>query len=128
MGIDIKGKTKYIPIFLALAGIINIILNFIFVPKYGIVAAAWTSVIAYIIPFVGYAWVTNKFYFVQRDYGHFCRILGVIILIVLIYSKTIPFLYIPLNSIAAKIAFLFFAGITISFGVLKKFKSIQKSI
>lgn len=126
MGIDIKGKTKYIPIFLALGGITNIILNFIFVPIYGIVAAAWTSVIAFIIPFVGYAWVTNKFYYIQRDYGHFCQILGIIFLVVLIYSKTIPFLYIQLNSIVAKIGFLFFAGIAISFGALRKSKSILK--
>ncbi len=44
-------KTHYISIGTMLAGAINILLNFIFVPKYGYVSAAWTTLISYIFLF-----------------------------------------------------------------------------
>lgn len=45
-------KTKFIPIITIFAGILNIALNIIFIPRYGIFAAAWNSVISYFITFI----------------------------------------------------------------------------
>lgn len=126
MGIDIKGKTKYIPIFVGLGGITNVILNFIFIPEYGILAAAWTSVFAFIIPFVGYSYVTQKFYYISRNYSHFFWIFVITSFVVLIYSGTIPPLYDQFNSLAAKITILFFAGVAVSFSVLRRFRFVLK--
>jgi O-antigen/teichoic acid export membrane protein len=41
-------------------GITNIILNFIFIPKYGAVAAAWTSLFSYSIGFIINLYLLNK--------------------------------------------------------------------
>jgi len=45
-------STKIIAINTVIAAIVNILLNFIFIPKYGMYAAAYTTVIAYLIMFI----------------------------------------------------------------------------
>ncbi|UCB56939.1 MAG: oligosaccharide flippase family protein [Candidatus Omnitrophota bacterium] len=45
-------KTKFIPVITITAAIINVVLNLIFIPKFGIFAAAWTTVVSYFITFL----------------------------------------------------------------------------
>lgn len=48
-GIQITKNTKYLPVALLIAGAINIIANFIFIPIYGYQVAAWTTLLGYVI-------------------------------------------------------------------------------
>lgn len=45
-------KTKYSALYTTIVGLINIILNYLLVPKYGAIAAAYTTLISYIILFI----------------------------------------------------------------------------
>jgi len=45
-------STRIIALNTLIAAVVNIVLNFIFIPKYGMFAAAYTTVIAYFIMFV----------------------------------------------------------------------------
>ncbi len=45
-------KTSYITINTAIAAISNIMLNFIFIPQYGYVAAAYTTLVSYLVSFI----------------------------------------------------------------------------
>jgi O-antigen/teichoic acid export membrane protein len=45
-------KTGLISINTFLAGFTNIVLNYIFIPKYGYIAAAWTTLVSYVLLFV----------------------------------------------------------------------------
>lgn len=45
-------KTPYITLNTLVAAVINIVLNYIFIPKYGYVAAAYTTLVSYIVSFV----------------------------------------------------------------------------
>lgn len=53
-------KTPYITKNTLIAAGINLILNFVFIPKYGYVAAAYTTLIAYIVAFVLHARYAKK--------------------------------------------------------------------
>lgn len=53
-------KTNYIAIGTLLAAIINILLNYIFISKYGYIAAAYTTEFTYIIYFVAHLRIANK--------------------------------------------------------------------
>ena len=53
-------KQKNIAIGTILAALINIILNFIFIPKYGYIAAAYTTLIGYIVLFIIHCYSVNK--------------------------------------------------------------------
>lgn len=52
-------KTFYLSVVVLTAGILNIVLNALFIPEYGYVAAAYTTVVSYFVMFF-LAWVTAK--------------------------------------------------------------------
>ena len=60
-----KKKTLFISIVALTAGVSNIILNAIFIPKYGYIAAAYTTVASYFIMFL-MAWFISKMVLKQR--------------------------------------------------------------
>lgn len=45
-------KTGYIPVISFSAGLANILLNLLLIPKYGIMAAAWTTLFSYILTYI----------------------------------------------------------------------------
>ena len=60
-----KKKTVYSSLIVLTAGISNIILNVIFIPTYGYIAAAYTTVASYFIMFL-MAWIVSKIVLKQR--------------------------------------------------------------
>jgi O-antigen/teichoic acid export membrane protein len=60
-----KKKTVYSSLIVLTAGISNIILNVIFIPSYGYIAAAYTTVASYFIMFL-MAWIVSKIVLKQR--------------------------------------------------------------
>ncbi len=46
-GLFIREKTRYLPVVTTVAAVLNVGLNFVFVPRFGIIGAAYTTVIAY---------------------------------------------------------------------------------
>ena len=63
--IGYKKKTVFSSIVALTAGISNIVLNAIYIPKYGYIAGAYTTVVSYFIMFM-LAWVVAKFILKQR--------------------------------------------------------------
>lgn len=53
-------KTRYASWGTVTAAAVNIILNFIFIPKYGFIAAAYTTLISYIILFASHCLISKK--------------------------------------------------------------------
>lgn len=82
-------KQKNIAIGTTLACIINIILNYIFIPKYGYIAAAYTTLVGYIVLYIVHyrfvrklgvtGWYDNKFFlkllFISLIYMFMCNYL-----------------------------------------------------
>ncbi|MBU7045681.1 MAG: oligosaccharide flippase family protein [Theionarchaea archaeon] len=52
-------KTMYVSLVVLTAGVLNIVLNAIFIPQYGYIAAAYTTLISYFVMFL-LTWVTVK--------------------------------------------------------------------
>lgn len=53
-------KTPYITVNTVIAASINLMLNFIFIPQYGYIAAAYTTLIAYLVAFILHARYAKK--------------------------------------------------------------------
>ncbi len=53
-------KTKYISMGTMVAAIVNIVLNYICIPKYGYVAAAYTTLVSYVIYFAMHMYISKK--------------------------------------------------------------------
>lgn len=60
LGIVLKKKTVYLAAFSWLAAIINIILNILWIPQFGFVAAAWSTAIAYGCWTIGFFFVSRR--------------------------------------------------------------------
>lgn len=82
-GIFFCEKTKFIPVITITAGLLNIMLNLLFIPRYGIFAAAWTTVASYFITFaVAYGIARKCFPVVYPWYS----MMKIILLFVVIYA------------------------------------------
>ncbi len=62
IGIGISKKTSYFPMITAVAAGLNVFLNVIFIPRIGILGAAWSTVLGYaLMAALGY-WLGNRHY------------------------------------------------------------------
>lgn len=68
LGINIARKTKYFASYTGLAAILNVILNFLLIPKFGMVGAAWSTAISYLFLTVAYYLISQKFIFLKLDW------------------------------------------------------------
>lgn len=112
-------KTQYIPIITLCSGLVNIGLNFLLIPRYGYIAAAYTTIIAYGIMVLLSFFFSRKYYIVPMRY----KTIGLISLIALaIYgiSRLVPETPYYLSSIV-KIALAGLFPITlIGVGIVKQ--------
>jgi len=58
-GINITGKTKYLPPIVGAAAIVNVGLNFVLIPKYGMMGAGYATFLSYIVYF-GISFYVNQ--------------------------------------------------------------------
>ena len=66
-GIFIEKKTKYLPVISGTAAAVNIIVNLVFIPIYGMMGAALATLVSYIVSAAGTYWVSQRFYPVQYE-------------------------------------------------------------
>lgn len=81
-----RKKTGLISLFTFISGLTNIGLNYIFIPKYGYIAAAWTTLVSYVILFVSH--YINSKYILKEKVIKLKKImidLGILLMIVIGY-------------------------------------------
>ena len=55
-------KTSWVPLITVVAGVANVVMNIYLIPRYGVVAAAWTTLVSYAITFFMALLVASRFY------------------------------------------------------------------
>ncbi len=76
VGIMLKDRTKYLPVIGWIAAAVCLGLNFWWIPRYGILGAAWATVVAYGFWTMGITWVSIKLYPVKYSLQQMSWILG----------------------------------------------------
>ncbi|HPS65644.1 MAG TPA: polysaccharide biosynthesis C-terminal domain-containing protein, partial [Ignavibacteria bacterium] len=61
-------KTKYLPLITGIAAVINVGLNIVLIPPFGLMGAAVVTLISYFAMLAGIFIVTNKYYPVKYEY------------------------------------------------------------
>jgi len=74
-GVHLQRKGKFFWIFGSLGAIVNIGLNFLFIPRYGMNAAALTTMVAFLVQPVGYYWITKKKYLISMPWKEIIQLL-----------------------------------------------------
>ena len=74
IGLNITKRTQYYPVATISAATVNIGLNFLLIPRYGIVGAAWANGAAYTVQAgLGYA-LSQRFYPIAYEWGRITRV------------------------------------------------------
>ncbi|MFC1651162.1 polysaccharide biosynthesis C-terminal domain-containing protein [Candidatus Latescibacterota bacterium] len=89
-GVFIKEKTKILPIATFAGAAVNLGLNFVFIPRFGIIGAAYTTVIAYTLMVVILYFFSRKIYLIKYEFKR----LGAVFLITAI-PIILSIVYVP---------------------------------
>ena len=68
LGIDFKKKTEYQAYIFAFGAILNVGLNLYFIPIYGMIGAAFTTLVSYVVMFVLYYYVNQRLYPIRYEW------------------------------------------------------------
>jgi O-antigen/teichoic acid export membrane protein len=89
IGLNITSKTAYYPVTTAVGAALNIGLNFVLIPRFGIIGAAWANGAAYAMQAALAFRFSQRFYPVGYEYGRISRAV-IAALIAFIVAKTLP--------------------------------------
>lgn len=89
-GVFIRDKTKYLPAATVVAALINVGLNFLFIPWFGVYGAAYTSIVAYMVMTAMLYFISRKIYRVDYEFGRLTAVLLVTAL-----PAVIPIYFLP---------------------------------
>jgi len=84
-GIYLEKKTKYVPIIVGFAATLNLVLNFLLIPPYGMMGAAVATLVSYFVLMVEMFFVSQRYYEIRYD---FVRILKILTAAGLIYAAS----------------------------------------
>lgn len=74
IGIGISKKTTYFPVMTLSAAVLNIVLNILWIPRFGIEGAAWATVAGYALMAVMGIYFGNKHYPIPYEWSRLARI------------------------------------------------------
>lgn len=91
LGITISRKTKYFAIDTALAAIINILLNFVLIPKYGMIGAGWATAISYLVLTAAYYFHSRKLISLKIDWQKILKLVLLSLIVITVLPLTWKF-------------------------------------
>jgi O-antigen/teichoic acid export membrane protein len=96
IGLNITRRTQYYPVATMTAAAINIGLNFLLIPRLGIVGAGWANAVAYAVQAgLGYGF-SQRCYRIQYEWGRLVRVCGAAIA-ASITALALPAIHLPVD-------------------------------
>ena len=68
LGINLARQTKYLAFYTGIAAVINIIFNFLLIPKYGMIGAGYATAISYLFLTLAYLFASQRFVYLKLDW------------------------------------------------------------
>lgn len=118
-GISLKKKTKYIAMYSWIAALLNLGLNILFVPRWGMLAASWATAFSYMFLTIAYYLTSQRLWAVTYEKKRIFRVIGLIF----VYTVVVPFfpeLPFILSIIMKSIYSLSFVGFLFALGILDR--------
>lgn len=73
-GANVAKKNRTIPLITAIASALNVGLNILLIPKFGMIAAAWTTLAGYVVLAALMYPISNHYYPIPYEWGRFAKI------------------------------------------------------
>lgn len=113
VGINIKKKTKYIPVIISISAAINIVMNYFLVPEYGMIGASISTFLSFFVMTVLAYYLNNKIYPINYRWSFIIKVavlfIGLLILAIFMDSDSI---YMLIKRFCIVLSF-FFTGLFI---------------
>lgn len=74
ISITLKNRTEYFSLLSWLAAVLNVGLNLLFIPQFGLLAAAWSTTAAYLFLTAAYAFVSQRLWSVQYEVSRIVKV------------------------------------------------------
>lgn len=103
LGMYLTKNTKYVAFITAVAAIVNIILNFIFIPKFGMIAAAYSTLVSFIVLYILSEHFSAKYYRIPFENK---KLTLLIVLGIILYAVSTIFTVKPIIEILIKVIIL----------------------
>ena len=103
LGMYLTKNTKYVAFITAIAAIVNILLNFIFIPKFGMIAAAYSTLVSFIVLYILSEHFSAKYYRIPFENK---KLALLIVIGVILYVVSTLFTVEPIIGILTKIIIL----------------------
>ena len=118
--VHLKEKTYLVPIFFGIIAILNLVLNFIWIPIYGIIGAALSTFISFTILLIVVVFLSRRWLPIEMDYKSILK--SIISACIMLLPLSI---FIPRNMI--EIIGIIFIGFVVYLGCMILFKGIGKT-
>lgn len=76
-GISLNKKTIYYPLIVGVSALLNLALNYLWIPSYGMMGAAYAMVASFLLQCILTPAIALRFYFIPYEYGRILRIAAV---------------------------------------------------
>jgi len=97
-GIHIKGKSKYIPLLVVGASLVNLLLNVLMIPRFGIMGAGWATTVSFSLLGISTILIAKTVYPINYEYARIAKVAAAGIVL---YAGS---LFVHTNSLATMIA------------------------
>jgi len=96
VGIYLEKKTKYLPLVTGAGALLNVGANFVLIPMIGILGAAFSTLLSYIVMAVGIYFASQRFYRVEYEWEKVIKIIGsaMVLFSVFLFSHPEPLSFI----------------------------------
>lgn len=84
LGLYLTKNTKYVAFTTLIAALVNIVLNFIFIPKWGMMAAAFTTLVSFIVLYILSDKISARYYRIPFEYLKIIKVIFIGLLFYLI--------------------------------------------
>ncbi len=78
VGVQLEKKTIYLPLVTGFGAVVNIILNYALIPKFGMIGAAWAAVFAYIAMAASSYVISQRLYRIDYEWLRLGKLAGVV--------------------------------------------------
>ena len=75
VGVYLAKKTKYLPYATGGGALVNVVANFLLIPRYGIVGAAVATLLSYLVMAIGIYFPSQRLYHVNYEWGRLARLM-----------------------------------------------------
>ena len=86
VGVYLEKKTKYLPYATGAGALVNVVANYVLIPRIGIMGAAIATLLSYIVMAIGIYFPSQRLYHVPYEWGRIARLVGAALAAFLIYS------------------------------------------